>query len=39
MRPGAKVLGIGDVDVRKAKDLEVAAEKCAKDLGGIDFVM
>lgn len=38
-RPGAKVLGLGGVDVRKPEDLQAAAEKTAKELGSIDFVM
>jgi 2,4-dienoyl-CoA reductase [(3E)-enoyl-CoA-producing], peroxisomal len=38
-RPGAKVIGIGAVDVRKPEALVAAAERCAKELGGIDFVM
>ena len=36
-RAGAKVIGIGAVDVRKVEDLEAAAARCAKELGGIDF--
>ncbi|KAH6898505.1 hypothetical protein B0T10DRAFT_111525 [Thelonectria olida] len=39
VRPGAKVLGIGGCDVRKAESLQAAAERCAKELGGIDFVI
>ena len=39
VRPGSRVLGIGNVDVRKFKDLEGAAARCVKELGGIDFVM
>lgn len=38
-RSGAKVIGIGNVDVRKYENLEAAAERCAKELGGIDYVM
>lgn len=38
-RPGAKVLGLGAVDVRDATALAAAAERCAKELGGIDFVI
>ncbi|KAF4313192.1 putative sporulation protein sps19 [Botryosphaeria dothidea] len=38
-RPGAKVLGLGAVDVRKPEDLQAAAEKTAKELGSIDFVI
>lgn len=39
IRPGAKVIGIGAVDVRKFDDLKAAAERCVKELGAIDFVM
>jgi NAD(P)-dependent dehydrogenase (short-subunit alcohol dehydrogenase family) len=38
-RPGAKVIGIGSVDVRKLDNLQQAVERCVKELGGIDFVM
>ncbi|ORY10457.1 peroxisomal 2,4-dienoyl-CoA reductase-like protein SPS19 [Clohesyomyces aquaticus] len=38
-RPGAKVLGIGAVDVRKPEALNAAAERCVKELGAIDFVI
>ena len=38
-RPGSKVLGFGAVDVRSIESLNEAATKCAKELGGIDFVM
>ena len=38
-RPGAKVLALGGVDVRKPEDLQHAADKTAKELGSIDFVM
>lgn len=38
-RPGAKVLALGGVDVRKPEDLDAAAEKTAKELGSIDFVI
>lgn len=38
-RKGAKVLGLGAVDVRKPEALAAAAERCAKELGSIDFVM
>jgi 2,4-dienoyl-CoA reductase [(3E)-enoyl-CoA-producing], peroxisomal len=38
-RPGAKVLGIGAVDVRNMKNLEAAVERTVKELGSIDFVM
>jgi len=39
IRPGAKVIGIGAVDVRKFESLKDAAERCVKELGAIDFVM
>jgi hypothetical protein len=38
-RQGAKVIGIGAVDVRKIENLESAVERCVKELGGIDYVM
>ncbi|PSN74618.1 peroxisomal 2,4-dienoyl-CoA reductase-like protein SPS19 [Corynespora cassiicola Philippines] len=38
-RPGAKVIGIGAVDVRKPESLADAAQRCAKELGSIDFVI
>jgi 2,4-dienoyl-CoA reductase [(3E)-enoyl-CoA-producing], peroxisomal len=38
-RQGAKVIGIGAVDVRKIESLESAVERCVKELGGIDYVM
>ncbi|CAE7187545.1 hypothetical protein CFE70_006639 [Pyrenophora teres f. teres 0-1] len=38
-RPGAKVMGIGAVDVRKPELLEQAAARCEKELGSIDFVI
>lgn len=38
-RPGAKVLALGGVDVRKPEDLQAAADKTAEQLGSIDFVM
>lgn len=38
-RKGAKVIGIGAVDVRKIESLEAAVERTVKELGGIDFVM
>jgi peroxisomal 2,4-dienoyl-CoA reductase len=36
-RKGAKVIGIGAVDVRKIEDLEDAVARCVKELGGIDY--
>ena len=39
IRPGARVLGIGTIDVRKVADLENAAQRCAQELGAIDFVI
>lgn len=38
-RPGAKVIGIGAVDVRQFEDLKNAVERCVKELGSIDYVM
>lgn len=38
-RKGAKVIGIGAVDVRKPELLQSAADRCVKELGSIDFVM
>merc|ERR1712000_630547 len=38
-RPGAKVIGIGGCDVRKPEALQAAADRCVKELGGIDFVI
>ena len=38
-RPGAKVLGLGAVDVRSQESLGAAVAKCVEELGGIDFVM
>lgn len=38
-RRGAKVLGIGAVDVRRIENLESAVERCVEELGGIDYVM
>ncbi|ATY60008.1 sporulation protein SPS19 [Cordyceps militaris CM01] len=39
VRPGAKVIGIGACDVRNAEHLKNAADRCAKELGGIDYVI
>ena len=38
-RQGAKVLGIGAIDVRSIQSLERAVAHCVKELGGLDFVM
>ena len=38
-RAGSKVIGQGNVDVRNAVTLREAADKCAKELGGIDFAI
>ena len=38
-RKGAKVLGIGSIDVRKVESLEAAVGRCVKELHSIDFVM
>lgn len=39
VRPGAKVIGIGAVDVRKLESLNDAVARCVEAFGGIDFVM
>jgi peroxisomal 2,4-dienoyl-CoA reductase len=39
LRRGARVLGIGGVDVRRYEDLERAVARCVGELGGLDFVM
>jgi peroxisomal 2,4-dienoyl-CoA reductase len=38
-RPGARVLAIHSVDVRDPKALQAAADKTARELGGIDYVI
>lgn len=38
-RPGAKVIGVGGVDVRSVESLQSAVDKCVGELGGIDFLM
>ena len=38
-RKGARVLGIGNVDVRSVESLQAAVERTIKELGGIDYVM
>ncbi|KAJ9665803.1 peroxisomal 2 4-dienoyl-CoA reductase sps19 [Coniosporium apollinis] len=38
-RKGARVLGLGAVDVRDAGAMGKAAERCVQELGGIDFVI
>lgn len=38
-RKGARVLGIGAVDVRSIESLQSAVDKCVSSLGRIDFVM
>lgn len=39
VRKGARVLGYGGVDVRDFEGLQKAVDDCARELGGIDFVM
>ncbi|ODA78278.1 hypothetical protein RJ55_05659 [Drechmeria coniospora] len=39
VRAGAKVIGIGGCDVRKPESLQASADRCARELGGIDFVI
>ncbi|KAK5311345.1 peroxisomal 2 4-dienoyl-CoA reductase sps19 [Exophiala xenobiotica] len=38
-RDGAKVLGIGNIDVRSVESLQKAIDICVKELGGIDFLI
>ena len=38
-RKGAKVLGIGNVDVRSIESLQSAVDRTVNELGGIDYVM
>ena len=38
-RKGAKVLGLGGVDVRSVGSLQSAVDRTIKELGGIDYVM
>lgn len=38
-RPGCKVLGIGNVDVRNVENLQSPVNECVGVLGGIDFLM
>ncbi|KAK1759166.1 peroxisomal 2,4-dienoyl-CoA reductase [Echria macrotheca] len=39
VRSGARVLGIGGVDVRNYESLKAAADRCVKELGSIDYVV
>ncbi|EGS21206.1 uncharacterized protein CTHT_0030520 [Thermochaetoides thermophila DSM 1495] len=39
VRPGARVLGLGGVDVRNFESVKAAAERCVKELGAIDYVV
>lgn len=38
-RKGARVIGVGAIDVRKPESLQKAVDRCVTELGGIDFVM
>ena len=38
-RPGSKVLGIGNIDVRSVESLQKSVDECVKVFGGIDFLM
>lgn len=38
-RKGAKVLGIGAIDVRNVESLQKSVATCVEKLGGIDYVM
>ncbi|RDA94196.1 hypothetical protein CP533_6574 [Ophiocordyceps camponoti-saundersi (nom. inval.)] len=39
VRRGARVIGIGGCDVRQMSSLKAAADRCARELGSIDFVI
>jgi peroxisomal 2,4-dienoyl-CoA reductase len=39
VRLGARVLGLGAVDVRSFDSLESAVDRCVKELGAVDYVM
>ncbi|CAK9441037.1 uncharacterized protein LODBEIA_P49060 [Lodderomyces beijingensis] len=39
LRPGARVLGLGNVDVRKVQSLKEAVDKTVAELGRIDYVI
>ena len=39
VRPGCKVLGIGDIDVRNVENLQRSVDECMRVLGSIDFLM
>ncbi|KAK4041389.1 hypothetical protein C8A01DRAFT_34587 [Parachaetomium inaequale] len=39
VRNGARVIGIGGVDVRDFDALKAAADRCVKELGAIDYVV
>ncbi|KAG5368917.1 Peroxisomal 2,4-dienoyl-CoA reductase SPS19 [Yarrowia sp. C11] len=39
LRPGAKVIGVGNTDVREVKSLVAAAERTVKELGRIDYLI
>jgi peroxisomal 2,4-dienoyl-CoA reductase len=38
-RPGAKVIGISGVDVRRKESLKSAVDRCVSELGGLDILM
>ena len=38
-RQGAKVIGLGAVDVRSPESVNAAVARCVQELGGIDFAM
>lgn len=39
VRPGSKVIGIGNIDVRQLSSLEDAVKQCVTSLGQIDYVI
>ncbi|ETI24226.1 hypothetical protein G647_03595 [Cladophialophora carrionii CBS 160.54] len=38
-RPGSKVLGIGNIDVRSVESLQKSVDECVRVFGGIDFLI
>merc|ERR1712000_573391 len=38
-RAGAKVIGVGNIDVRRVESLQSAVDQCVRELGGIDFLI
>lgn len=38
-RPGSKVIGIGNVDVRKVESMQAAVQRCVTELGGVTIAI